>query len=88
MKQQRFRYKLAALFLSLLFLLAGLYGLRAVSQYGNRWFSYAATPRLSALKERVSKGDILDRNGVLLASDDLGQNRRVWLRKRSRQPVA
>lgn len=68
MKSQRYRFKLTALLLAGLIVLAGAYGLKSVSQYGGRWFSYSANPRLAALKQRVVKGDILDRNGMLLAS--------------------
>ena len=68
MKRQRFRFKLAALLLAAMLALAGAYGLRSISVYGSRWFSYAANPRLSAQKERVIEGDILDRSGTLLAT--------------------
>ena len=57
-----------ALLLSGFLILAGVYGLRSVSQYGGRWFSYAANPRLAALKQQVTPGDITDRSGLLLAA--------------------
>ncbi|MBQ8072333.1 MAG: penicillin-binding protein 2 [Clostridia bacterium] len=68
MKKQRFRFKLTALLLTALLALAGFYGLRSVSHYGSRWFSYAANPRLNAQKQLVVEGDILDRSGVTLAA--------------------
>ena len=67
MKRQRYRFKLVALFLTLLFFAAGAYGVRSVSDYGSRWFSYAANPRLTARKKQILEGDILDRNGIVLA---------------------
>ena len=75
MKRQRFRSKLIALLLIGLFTLLGLYGIHSVSTYGSRWFSYAANPRLSAQKNQIVKGDVIDRNGVLLASSDENGNR-------------
>ena len=68
LKQQRFRFKLIALLLGGLLILAGAYGVRSVTQYGGRWFSYAANPRLALLKSQVLEGDIMDRSGLLLAT--------------------
>ena len=68
MKRQRYRFKIIALLITVLFILAGVYGLRSIHHYGSRWFSYAANPRLAAQKQRITEGDILDRNGVLLAT--------------------
>ena len=68
MKQQRYRFRLIALLLSLCFVALGLYGLWAVRVYGTRWFSHAGNARLASLKEEIIEGDILDRNGQLLAS--------------------
>ena len=68
MKSRRYRYKLIALLLTGLFVLAGAYGARSVSHYGSRWFSYAANPRLAARKQLVTEGDILDRKGTVLAA--------------------
>ena len=76
MKRQRYRFKLIALLLVILILLAGAYGFRSVSHYGNRWFTYSANPRLAAQKKRVTAGDILDREGVVLARTEEG--RRVY----------
>ncbi|MBQ8555538.1 MAG: penicillin-binding protein 2 [Clostridia bacterium] len=68
MKQQRFRFKLLALLLFGLFALLAVYGLYSINTYGNRWFAYARNPRIRAQKQSVIAGDILDRNGVLLAT--------------------
>lgn len=73
MKKQRYRFKLTALLLFGLFLLLGAYGLWSVTHYGSRWFSYAANPRLAAQKATVTEGDILDRNGVVLATTQDGK---------------
>lgn len=68
MKGQRFRFKLLALFLFGLFLVLALYGGYSVITYGNRWFSSNRNPRVRAQKESVIAGDVLDRNGVVLAT--------------------
>ncbi len=68
MKQQRLRFKLLALILFGLFALLAAYGLYSIDAYGNRWFSYNRNTRISEPKENVVAGDILDRNGVLLAT--------------------
>lgn len=68
LKRQRYRFKLLAIFLFLLFVLLAVYGALSLNNYGSRWFSYAGNPRLNTLKETVAEGDIKDRNGVLLAT--------------------
>ena len=73
MKRQKFRMKLTALLLVCLFLLLALGGVRSLSTYGSRWFSYSGNPRLSARKQDTVMGDILDRRGVLLASTEEGK---------------
>lgn len=70
MKQLRHHYKLLALLMFGLFLLLGLYGFYSISGYGTRWFSSTHNPRIAAQKENVIAGDILDRNGVILATTD------------------
>ncbi len=76
MKKMRYRCRLAALGLSTLFILLGVYAVWSWTHYGSRWFSYSANPRLTAQKQNVTEGDILDRNGILLASTENG--RRVY----------
>ena len=73
MKKQRYRFKIATLFLFALFLLLGAYGIWSVSHFGSRWFSYAANPRLAAQKASVIEGDILDRSGTVLAHTEDGK---------------
>ncbi len=72
MKKMRYRARVAALVLTVLFLVLGIYAVRSWIHYGNRWFSYSANPRLTAQKKNVTEGDILDRNGVLLATTENG----------------
>ncbi len=76
MKQQRFRFKLLALLMFSLFALLAVYGLYSISTYGNRWFAYSHNPRVREQKQNVVAGDILDRNGVVLATTVDG--RRVY----------
>ncbi len=68
MKRQRLRIKLLALTLFGLFALLAVYGGYSVLTYGNRWFSSSKNPRVRAQKELVTAGDILDRDGTVLAS--------------------
>ena len=75
MKRKRRRIKLVILFLGSLFLLLGIYGIGSISTYGTRWFSYRRNPRLPIQKAEVLPGDILDRNGAVLATCDAQGNR-------------
>lgn len=68
MKQQRYLFKMLALVMFGLFLLLAVYGAYSIFTYGNRWFSFSRNPRVRAQKETVTAGDILDRNGVVLAT--------------------
>lgn len=68
MKKQRYRFRLLALLFLALFLVVCAFAVWSLRNYEGRWFSYSANPRLSAQKANVTEGDILDRNGVLLAS--------------------
>ena len=68
MKQQRYNFKILALILFGLFLFLAVYGGYSILTYGNRWFSSSRNPRVRAQKESVIAGDILDRNGVVLAT--------------------
>lgn len=68
MKQQRYLFKMLALVMFGLFLLLAVYGAYSIFTYGNRWFSFSRNPRVRAQKETVVAGDILDRNGVTLAT--------------------
>ncbi|MBR3494628.1 MAG: hypothetical protein IKH38_04300 [Clostridia bacterium] len=75
MKQQRLRYKLLALFVFCLFALLAVYGCYSILTYGNRWFASSRNPRVRAQKEQVAAGDILDRDGLLLATTDASGTR-------------
>ena len=68
MKRRRHRYKLIALFLFACFLGTGIWGVWSVRHYGTRWFAHASNTRLTAQKDLVAEGNILDRNGTMLAS--------------------
>ena len=70
MKQQRLRFRMMALFLIILLAVAGAYGVYSVSTYGSRWFGSSHNTRYRAAKKTVIPGDIIDRNGVVLASAD------------------
>ena len=61
-----------ALALGALFILLAAYGAYSISTYGNRWFSSSANTFVRAKKKEVIAGDILDRNGVLLATTQDG----------------
>jgi penicillin-binding protein A len=74
MKPMRFKFKLLAFFLFALFALLGAYGMYSISLYGNRWFTYAKNPRVRTQKENVIPGDILDRNGIVLATSDVADD--------------
>ena len=73
MKQQRYLFKILALIMFGLFLLLAVYGGYSIFTYGNRWFSFSRNPRVRAQKQTVIAGDILDRNGVTLATTVDGQ---------------
>ncbi len=68
MKPLHNRFRLLTLILIGLLLLAGLYGVYSVTVYGNRWFASSRNLRYREAKNTVIAGDILDRNGVLLAT--------------------
>lgn len=73
MKQQRYRFKIAGLVLISMFVVLMLYGGYTMLTNGNRWFSSAHNTRLHTQKENVTPGDILDRNGVILATTVNGE---------------
>ncbi len=70
MKQQRLRFRiLTALVIGLLLVAAG-YGVYSVTAYGSRWVSSTRNARYRSAKSNVIPGDILDRNGVGVATTD------------------
>ncbi len=70
MKRLHTRFRLVTLMLIGLVLLAGLYGAYSVDTYGTRWSSSSRNTRYQKAKQNVIAGDILDRNGVMLATTD------------------
>ena len=77
MKQLHTRFKLLTLLVIGLLFVAGLYGVYSVTSYGNRWFSNSKNTRYQTAKRTVIAGDIVDRNGVMLATTD-AQGERVY----------
>ena len=72
MKQLHRNIRRIAVFLCALFVLLTAYGAYSISTYGNRWFSSSANTFARARKKDVIAGNILDRNGVVLAETQNG----------------
>ena len=70
MKQLHTRFHLLTLIVIGLLVVAGLYGVYSVTIYGSRWFSNSRNTRYQKAKRTVISGDIIDRNGVVLATTD------------------
>ncbi|HPJ01376.1 MAG TPA: penicillin-binding protein 2 [Candidatus Limiplasma sp.] len=87
MKPLHTRFRLVTLFLIGLLLLAGLYGVYSITVYGNRWFASSRNLRYREAKSEVIAGDIIDRNGVLLATTDAQGERVYQADKEARQSV-
>lgn len=68
MKQQRLKFKLLALILFGMFALLALYGGYSITTYGNRWFASSKNPRVRSQKANVTAGNVLDANGIMLAT--------------------
>jgi len=75
MKQLRTRFRLLTLIVIGLLFVAGLYGVYSVNIYGSRWFSNSKNLRYQTAKRTVIAGDIIDRNGVTLATTDASGER-------------
>ena len=75
MKQQKLRFRLLTFIVIGLLVSAGVYGAYSVSAYGNRWVSSTRNTRYRSAKSSVIPGDILDRNGVTVASTDANGKR-------------
>ncbi len=75
MKKQRINFRLLALLCIGLLIAAGLYGVYSVTTYGPRWLSSSKNSRTHAARKAVVQGDILDRNGVALATTDANGER-------------
>lgn len=70
MKLLRTRFRLLTLLVIGLLFVAGLYGVYSVTVYGSRWFSNSKNTRYQSAKRAVVAGDIIDRNGIVLATTD------------------
>ena len=68
MKRLQKNIRRIAFFLCALFLLLIAYGAYSISTYGSRWFASSANTFARSRKKDVIAGDILDRNGTVLAS--------------------
>lgn len=68
MKQLRKSIRVCALILAILMLLPMVYGAYSLLRYGTRWRTSEYNTYLTSMKSRVTAGDILDRNGVVLAT--------------------
>ena len=73
MKEQKMNFKLLTAALLLLFASLVVYGGYSVFTYGNRWFASSTNTRVRSEKANVIAGDILDRNGVVLATTNDGE---------------
>ena len=72
MKEQRMNFKWLVFILLGMFALLALYGGYSITTYGTRWFANSKNPRVRAERQNVIMGDILDRNGVVLATTSDG----------------
>lgn len=66
----KLRFRLLTLIVIALLFVSGGYGVYSVSTYGSRWVSSARNTRYRSARSSVTPGDILDRNGVVVASTD------------------
>ncbi len=73
MKKLRKNLRMVTAFLCALFVLLAGYGAYSVTVYGNRWFSSSANTFARSRKKNVIPGDIQDRNGIVLASQQDGK---------------
>ena len=70
MKQQKLRFRILTLLLIAMLASASAYGAYSVSTYGSRWVSSSRNTRYRSAKSSVIPGDIIDRNGVVVAATD------------------
>ncbi len=87
MKRQRLHFKLLFLMMAALFALLAAFGAYSVLTYGNRWFASNRNPRVRAQKEAVIAGDILDRQGTVLATTAADGTRVYQSREAARRAV-
>jgi len=74
MKQLRHSMRIVAFFLVLMILLPIGYGAYSLIRYGTRWRTSEYNVYLRSMKSEVTAGDILDRNGVTLATTAVSQD--------------
>ena len=77
MKQQKLRFRILTLLVTGMLAMAGAYGVYSVSAYGSRWVSSTRNTRFRSAKSSVIPGDIIDRNGVVVATTD-SEGKRVY----------
>ena len=77
MKQQKLRFRILTLLVIGMLAMAGAYGVYSVSAYGSRWVSSTRNTRFRSAKSSVIPGDIVDRNGVVVATTD-SEGKRVY----------
>ena len=73
MKQLQKNIRRVAVFLCALFVLLAAWGAYSLTTYGSRWFASSANTFMRTRKKNVIAGDILDRNGAVLATTVNGQ---------------
>ncbi len=87
MKQQRLRFRVLTFLIIGLLGVAAFYGAYSVSTYGSRWFSSAKNTRYQSAKRSVTKGDVIDRKGVVLATTDEDGSRVYQSNIKSRRAI-
>ena len=73
MKQLQKNIRRVAILLCALFALLAVWGAYSLLTYGSRWFASSANTFMRTRKKDVIAGDILDRNGIVLATTANGQ---------------
>ena len=87
MKQQRLRFRVLTLVVIGLLIVAAGYDVYSVTAYGSRWFSNSRNTRYQSAKANVIPGDIIDRNGVVLATTSKDGQRVYQTSIKSRRAV-
>ncbi len=85
MKQQRMNFRLLALLMMGMFALLAVYGGYSVIMYGSRWVAHRGNTR--QLNDAALRGDVLDRNGVIIATTTKDGKRAYQTDEPSRRAV-
>ena len=85
MKQQRMNFKLLALLMVGMFALLAVYGGYSVIMYGSRWVAHRGNTR--QLNDAALRGDVLDRNNVVIAATTKDGERAYQAEEESRRAV-